>query len=147
VLQVWFPGVHSDIGGGYGDKGIGDYTWDFMMRQAARHGLVIDPGQPTPPVTLKPLPPQHESFDKTWKELSDKLKLVPQGVRSIGPTMLGPAGQTIHVRPEIRLHPVLVSRFGKRCVTILDEGKPQQHQREAEYQPGNVKPDTLPVFA
>jgi len=147
VLQVWFPGVHSDIGGGYGDKGIGDYTWDFMMRQAARHGLVIDPGQPTPPVTLKPLPPQHESFDKTWKELSDKLKLVPQGVRSIGPTMLGPAGQTIHVRPEIRLHPVLVSRFGKRCVTILDEGKPQQHQLEAEYQPGNVKPETLPVFA
>ena len=27
VLQVWFPGVHSDIGGGYGDKGIGDVTW------------------------------------------------------------------------------------------------------------------------
>jgi len=32
VLQVWFPGVHSDIGGGYGNKGIGDITLDFMMR-------------------------------------------------------------------------------------------------------------------
>ena len=27
VLQVWFPGVHSDVGGGYPDKGIGDITW------------------------------------------------------------------------------------------------------------------------
>ncbi len=96
---------------------------------------MIDPGQPTPPVTLKPLPAQHESFDKTWRELSDKLKLVPQGVRAIGPTMLGPAGQTIHVAPEVRLHPVLVSRFGKRCVTILDEGKPQQQQPRASTSP------------
>jgi uncharacterized protein (DUF2235 family) len=145
VLQVWFPGVHSDIGGGYGDKGIGDYTWDFMMRQAARRGLVIDPGQPTPPVTLKPLPAQHESFDKTWQELSDKLRIVPQGVRTIGPTMPGPTGQPLNVAEEVRLHPVLASRFGKRCITILDEGKHQQ--QEGEYQPGNVKADTLPVFA
>jgi uncharacterized protein (DUF2235 family) len=145
VLQVWFPGVHSDIGGGYGDKGIGDYTWDFMMRQAARRGLVIDPNQPTPPVILKPVPAQHESFDKTWRELSDKLKIVPQGVRTIGPTMLGPTGQTLHVAEEVRLHPVLVSRFGKRCVTILDEDKRQQE--EGDYQPGNVKADTLPAFA
>src|SRR5262245_57613505 len=43
VLQVWFPGVHSDIGGGYRNKGIGDITWDFMMRQAARRGLVLNP--------------------------------------------------------------------------------------------------------
>ena len=145
VLQVWFPGVHSDIGGGYGNKGIGDITWDFMMRQAARRGLLLDPGQPTPPLTLQPLPAQHESYNKTWQELCDKLKLIPQGVRSIGPTTRGPDGQPLTVAGEVRLHPSLVGRFGKRCTTILDEAKHQQ--QEGDYRPGNVKADTLPAFA
>lgn len=145
VLQVWFPGVHSDVGGGYGDKGIGNITWDFMMRQAAERGLVIDPNQPTPPVNLEPLPAQHESFDKTWQELSDKLKLVPQGVRAIGPTMSGPSGQTLTVATRVCLHSSLVGRFGKRCTTILNEG--QNVRQEGDYQPGNVRADTLPVFS
>src|SRR5918996_1047636 len=144
VLQVWFPGVHSDIGGGYGDKGVGDITWDFMMRQAADRGLVIDPNQRTPPLTLDPLPAQHESFDKKWRELSDELKLVPEGVRSVGPTTRGPRGETLTVATKVCLHPSLVGRLGKRCVTILNEG--QNLRREGEYLPANVKADTLPVF-
>ena len=145
VLQVWFPGVHSDIGGGYHDKGIGNITWDFMMRQAARRGLGIDPGQPTPPVSLEPLPAQHESFDATWQKLSGKLNLVPQGVRSIGSSVIGPHGESLVAAGEVRLHPALAGRFGKRCVTILDEGK--NVRQEGDYQPVNVKADTLPVFA
>jgi uncharacterized protein (DUF2235 family) len=145
VLQVWFPGVHSDVGGGYGDKGIGNITWDFMMRQAAAHGLVIDPNQPTPPLTLETLPVQHESFDKTWQELSDRLQLLPQGVRSIGPTIVGPTGQTLTVATRVCLHPSLVGRLGKRCVTILDEAR--NYRREGEYQPVNVRADTLPLFS
>jgi uncharacterized protein (DUF2235 family) len=145
VLQVWFPGVHSDVGGGYGDKGIGNITWDFMMRQAASRGLVIDPNQPTPPLTLDPLPAQHESFDKTWQDLSDKLRLVPEGVRGVGPTTRGPRGETLTVATRVCLHPSLVSRLGQRCVTILNEG--QNLRREGDYVPTNVKADTLPVFA
>jgi uncharacterized protein (DUF2235 family) len=145
VLQVWFPGVHSDIGGGYPSKGIGDATWDFMMRQAARRGLVIDPAQPTPAVSLEPLPDQHESFDDTWRRLSDRLKLLPQGVRGIGPTVRGPGGETLTVAGEVRLHPLLVGRFGQRCTTILDEAKGLRS--EGIYQPGNVAADTLQAFA
>ena len=144
VLQVWFPGVHSDIGGGYGDKGIGDITWDFMMRQAARRGLVIDPAQPTPPLALEPLPAQHESFDDTWKTLSAKLKLVPEGVRLVGPKVVGPNGEALRAAGEVRLHPSLVSRFGKRCTTILSET--EDLRQEGDYQPPNVKADTLPPF-
>jgi uncharacterized protein (DUF2235 family) len=145
VLQVWFPGVHSDVGGGYGDKGIGNITWDFMMRQAAARGLVIDPGQRTPPLTLEALPAQHDSFDKTWQELSTKLKFVPEGVRFVGPTTRGLHGETLQVAIKVCLHPSLVGRLGKRCVTILNEGK--NERREADYLPVNVKADTLPVFA
>src|SRR5262245_16949625 len=144
VLQVWFPGVHSDIGGGYHDKGIGDTTWYFMMRQVAGKGLVIDPAQPTPSCTLADLPAQHESFDTTWKDLSDRLKLIPEGVRAIGPKTIGPTGQELIVAPKVMLHPSLVRRLGKRCTTILDEKA--DRRQEGEYRPGNVKADTLPAF-
>jgi hypothetical protein len=115
------------------------------MRQAASRGLVIDPNQPTPPLTLDPLPAQHESFDKTWQDLSDKLRLVPEGLRGVGPTTRGPRGETLTVATRVCLHPSLVSRLGQRCVTILNEG--QNLRREGDYVPTNVKADTLPVFA
>ena len=145
VLQVWFPGVHSDIGGGYRDKGIGNITWDFMMRQAALRGLVIDPGQPTPSVRLDPLPAQHESFDGEWRLLSTKLHILPLGVRAIGPTVLGRSGETLVAAGDVRLHPSLVGRFGKRFTTILDDAK--DLRREGLYEPANVKADTLPTFS
>lgn len=145
VLQVWFPGVHSDIGGGYKDKGIGNVTWDFMMRQASRHGLVVDPNQPTPTVSSEPLPAQHESFDEKWRKLSVELSLLPQGVRAVGPKVVLPGGQNVSVAGEVRLHPLLVNRFGKRCTTILHEA--ENRRQDGEYRPANVKADTLPVFA
>lgn len=144
VLQVWFPGVHSDIGGGYHDKGIGDITWDFMMHQAADCGLVLDPGRKTPNVTLNELPAQHDSFDKTWQELSTRLNLIPQSVRTIGPKTVGPGGEELTVTPKVMLHPSLVSRLRKRCTTILDEKT--NRRQDSDYLPANVKADTLPVF-
>lgn len=144
VLQVWFPGVHSDVGGGYHDKGIGDHTWDFMMRQAADAGLVIDPGQRTPPLTLDSLPPQHESFDDQWRKLSEQLHLIPEAVRGIGPTTKGPHGEELTVSKRVMLHLLLVGRLGRRCTTILDEQS--NRRQEGEYRPTNVKADTLPVF-
>jgi uncharacterized protein (DUF2235 family) len=142
VLQVWFPGVHSDIGGGYRDKGIGDLTWDFMMRQAAAAGL-IDRDR-TPPLALNPLPAQHESFDEKWRALSDELKLLPQTARRIGTTTLGPRAEPLMVTERVLLHRSLVDRLGKRCTTILDEGTGAR--QEGEYVPANVKADTLPIF-
>ena len=144
VLQVWFPGVHSDIGGGYHDKGIGNITWDFMMRQAADRGLVIDPARRIPEVKIETLPSQHESFDRAWRDLSAKWSLIPEGVRTIGPTTTGPAGEQLRVAPKVMLHSCLVSRIGARCTTILDEK--EDRRQEGDYVPANVKADTLPVF-
>jgi uncharacterized protein (DUF2235 family) len=142
VLQVWFPGVHSDIGGGYPDKGIGDITWDFMMRQAADAGLVIDPAQRTPALTLQALPTQHESFDDTWRALSDRLKIVPEGVRFVGPTTVGLDGKPVPVAVKVCLHPSLVNRIGQECLTAFSATRIVK----GIYQPSNVKPDVLPLF-
>ena len=34
VVQVWFPGDHSDVGGGYAQTGLSDVALDWMMREA-----------------------------------------------------------------------------------------------------------------
>lgn len=146
VLQVWFPGVHSDVGGGYHDKGIGNITWDFMMRQAARRGLVIDPARLAPSVSLVALPPQHDSYDRQWTLLADRLKILPKGVRAIGPTVVAPSGEIVRAAGEVRLHPSLVSRFGQTCAT-LDESVMPAASTSAVYAPVNVTPETLPLFA
>lgn len=39
VQQIWFPGVHADIGGGYADSGLGDITLDWMISEAKICGL------------------------------------------------------------------------------------------------------------
>ncbi|CAA2105379.1 hypothetical protein MBUL_03163 [Methylobacterium bullatum] len=42
--QVWFAGVHSDIGGGYPikDNALSVLPLEWMVREAMKHGLMID---------------------------------------------------------------------------------------------------------
>ncbi|MCC9626031.1 DUF2235 domain-containing protein [Thalassospira sp. MA62] len=37
VEQVWFPGVHSNIGGSYDDCGLSDITLDWMIKRLKKH--------------------------------------------------------------------------------------------------------------
>ena len=43
-LQVWFAGVHADIGGGYPEKesGISKYPLIWMIDEAVAHGLAVN---------------------------------------------------------------------------------------------------------
>ena len=36
ILEVWFPGVHSDIGGGYWLDGLSDLTLEFMIGECRK---------------------------------------------------------------------------------------------------------------
>lgn len=42
VKQVWFEGVHSDIGGGYPECGLSDATLRWMIAEAEAEGLEFD---------------------------------------------------------------------------------------------------------
>ena len=42
VKQVWFEGVHSDVGGGYSEDGHSNTTLRWMTDQAKEAGLVFD---------------------------------------------------------------------------------------------------------
>lgn len=40
--QVWFPGVHSNVGGGYPDEGLSDISLLWMIRKAKTCGVNFD---------------------------------------------------------------------------------------------------------
>jgi uncharacterized protein (DUF2235 family) len=44
VRQVWFTGMHTDVGGGYPERGLSDIALTWLTRQAVEHGLLIYPG-------------------------------------------------------------------------------------------------------
>ncbi|MFT3741569.1 MAG: DUF2235 domain-containing protein [Gammaproteobacteria bacterium] len=43
--QVWFPGVHCNIGGGYCDSGLSNCAYDWMWSKAEQCGLALDADQ------------------------------------------------------------------------------------------------------
>jgi uncharacterized protein (DUF2235 family) len=44
IEQVWFPGVHSDVGGWYEERHLSDIAFGWLMDKAASCGLKLHPG-------------------------------------------------------------------------------------------------------
>ncbi len=42
VEQVWFAGVHSNVGGGYAEDGLANCALHWMAEKAIKHGLDLD---------------------------------------------------------------------------------------------------------
>lgn len=77
VKQLWFPGVHSDVGGGYADCGLSDIALDWMMTEAEGKGLAFDPAMrvqvnPDPRDTL------HNSVTGAFKALRTRPRAIPE---------------------------------------------------------------------
>lgn len=94
VKQVWFAGVHADIGGGYpeDESGLSKFPLIWMINEAVEHGLAVDPrtvnqlawgvqrkGSPFSYVRPDIMRDPHESMSAVWRLLewlpkSDKYK-------------------------------------------------------------------------
>jgi uncharacterized protein (DUF2235 family) len=72
VAQVWFPGVHSDVGGSYQQSQLSDITLSWMMQKALKHGLVF-----SPEAEAKYLEPP---LDDVKGQAHDEWKIVPWGI-------------------------------------------------------------------
>jgi uncharacterized protein (DUF2235 family) len=82
IKQVWFTGVHSDVGGSYpeSESGLSKVTLEWMLHVAAVAGLCVDPfkakevlgsippAEPWMPPYVKPNPnaDKHESLRRAW---------------------------------------------------------------------------------
>lgn len=47
IREVWFPGTHCDVGGGFpeAESGISKYPLEWMAREAVKAGLLVDEGR------------------------------------------------------------------------------------------------------
>ena len=67
--QVWFTGVHCDVGGGYPERGLADITLAWMLSKAVPLGLQVDPGVAAQYASLDAkhaLDQLHESWEIFW---------------------------------------------------------------------------------
>ena len=66
--QVWFPGMHTDVGGGYREHHLSDLSLIWMCRKALEHGLRM---YDTSRITLNPDPGgvMHDSRGDWWKKI------------------------------------------------------------------------------
>ncbi|MEH6951964.1 DUF2235 domain-containing protein [Nitrobacter sp. NHB1] len=55
ISQVWFAGVHSNVGGGYPDDALAFIPLVWMLRQAEACGLRLKSDRATPPADPDPL--------------------------------------------------------------------------------------------
>ena len=78
VKQVWFAGVHSDVGGSYREKGLSNVALRWMLKQAKDAGMrlkdgwdeTLEPGPKAPTdsgMKYKDEEAQHESRRGFWK--------------------------------------------------------------------------------
>jgi uncharacterized protein (DUF2235 family) len=81
IKQVWFAGVHSDVGGSYSEResGLSKLTLEWMLREASLAGLMVDParaaavlgrievpGEKSPYVPPDPAATLHNSLSGAW---------------------------------------------------------------------------------
>lgn len=76
VKQIWFPGVHSDVGGGYAQTGLSDGALLWMLDEAEACGLNIRSGarQQIHPDAHDVL---HDSLTGVFKALHTRPRSVP----------------------------------------------------------------------
>ncbi|HKS44569.1 MAG TPA: DUF2235 domain-containing protein [Amycolatopsis sp.] len=75
IEQVWFTGVHSDVGGGYPDRELADISMAWMVERARACGLAIDYGAVAP----DPFGTLHDSMTMWYR-------LVQQAERTLDAT-------------------------------------------------------------
>jgi uncharacterized protein (DUF2235 family) len=80
LKQVWFAGVHSDVGGSYAEaeSGLSKIALRWMMCEAQSAGLLLDPqkvidvlGNEVPYVPPDPKGPLHKSLHGFWWHLAE----------------------------------------------------------------------------
>ena len=76
IKQVWFPGVHCDVGGGYeeSESGLSKLSLEWMIKEAKAAGLLVDPDKEAeilgrngkPYARPDPQAKMHESLTPAW---------------------------------------------------------------------------------
>jgi uncharacterized protein (DUF2235 family) len=86
VEQVWFAGVHSDVGGGYPETDLSDFPLRWLAERAVDCGLVLKPGELAS--DGNPAGQLHDSMNRFYRMLGPvDRKLTAVGGEAINPAL------------------------------------------------------------
>jgi uncharacterized protein (DUF2235 family) len=80
VEQVWFTGVHSDVGGWYSERELSNITLLWMLGNAEKHGLRLREGWHED-LKTDPLGVTHDSRSGFWKIWPAVTRAIPENAK------------------------------------------------------------------
>lgn len=122
IVQIWYAGVHSDVGGGYpeAESGLSKITLQWMLEEAQAHGLLVNQEMMdnvmgvTNPAMTKPsfMGKIHNSLTGPWW----LLEFFPRKHldMSVTPPVWKwkiPMGQSRYIAPGSLIHPSVLKRI------------------------------------
>jgi uncharacterized protein (DUF2235 family) len=78
IEQVWFPGVHSDVGGWYDERGLSNAALLWMIKKAQAGGMEVDMNR-VASYKSNPHDKIHESYEGFWIFRGSQLRTIPSG--------------------------------------------------------------------
>lgn len=111
--QVWFAGVHCDVGGGYPERDLADVTLSWMTSKAHACGLAVKPSPAVAPTAA--LGPLHDSRTALYRLLAPS------------PRTLGAKDPVHEAAASSAVERHNAGKYAPKClVTYLDN--PQHHE-------------------
>lgn len=95
IQQVWFAGVHSDVGGWYDERGLANIALTWMMAKAKAAGLEVDDARLSE-FQGDPHDKIHQSYGGFWRFRGSRVRKIPEGAllhRSVIDRMNDPANR------------------------------------------------------
>jgi uncharacterized protein (DUF2235 family) len=150
ILQVWFAGVHADIGGGYPEKqsGLSKYPLLWMIEEAVKCGLAVDrrtvnqlawgrqrKGSPFSYVASDFMRDPHDSMSAGWRVLEHLPKADKYKEWTARKSVLG------HYIPDAEPRPIPEDAFIHKFVV-------EKIAKDPKYRPVNIpaKYQTIPML-
>ncbi|WP_148863166.1 phospholipase effector Tle1 domain-containing protein [Marinobacter fonticola] len=129
TLQVWLPGVHGDVGGGYPSTGLSDLALQFMIAQANQHGLEWQLGgnfRTAPEERISA--PLNDSFSWAYRAFGEYRRPIG-GIQRNFLGLERSVSEKVHISATDRLK--ADGLFGNRrnLEEALEEGTPVFHER------------------
>jgi uncharacterized protein (DUF2235 family) len=108
--QVWFAGVHSDVGGGYPEVDLSDLTFGWMVEKAKGAGLAFDEDY-VRKIQGKAEGTIHESYSRLWQPLGRFDRKIGMDVKGPDGKVL-PSNQAVHQSVHDRIAKVTMPPHG-----------------------------------
>lgn len=140
VEQVWFPGAHADVGGGYEECGLSNWTLRWMADRLGKSGLSIDNGK-LPDVVIGALAnsPIHNSMNTPVFQIVCSPMLRPIDLSAAGGQLLD---DTVFERLMFANPPYAPDNL--MDALHFPHAQPESNPPEAQHQLDVILPSPLP---